>query len=62
MDKLKLYCYQGRRKGALKLKRLGESVECTSDLTGVHILLVDDILTTGLMAATCQKALKGAGV
>ena len=52
---------QKKRKGALKLKRLGESVECASDLTGLHILLVDDILTTGLTAARCVEALKGRG-
>jgi predicted amidophosphoribosyltransferase len=52
---------QKKRKGVLKLARLGEAVECTSDLTGLHILLVDDILTTGLTAAKCVEALKFAG-
>ncbi len=52
---------QKKRRGVLKLKRLGEDVECTSDLTGLHVLLVDDILTTGLTAARCVEALKKAG-
>jgi predicted amidophosphoribosyltransferase len=44
----------------MKLARLGESVECTSDLTGLRVLLIDDILTTGLTAARCMEALKDA--
>lgn len=52
---------QKKRKGAMKLARLGEVVECTSDLTGLHILLIDDILTTGLTASKCVEALKFAG-
>jgi predicted amidophosphoribosyltransferase len=51
---------QKKRKGVMKLARLGESVECTSDLTGLRVLLIDDILTTGLTAARCMEALKDA--
>lgn len=52
---------QKKRKGILKLARLGEAVDCTSDLTGLRILLIDDILTTGLTAARCVESLKFAG-
>lgn len=52
---------QKKRKGVLKLKRLGESVECASDITGLRVLLIDDILTTGLTASKCVEALKFAG-
>jgi len=52
---------QKKRKGILKLKRLGEAVECASDITGLRILLIDDILTTGLTAARCVEALTFAG-
>jgi len=52
---------QKKRKGILKLKRLGEAVECTSDISGLRVLLIDDILTTGLTASRCVEALKGAG-
>jgi predicted amidophosphoribosyltransferase len=52
---------QKKRKGGLKLKRLGEFVECASDLTDLRILLIDDILTTGLTASRCVEALKFAG-
>ena len=52
---------QKKRKGVLKLKRIAEAVECTSDITGLRVLLVDDILTTGLTAARCVESLKGRG-
>lgn len=52
---------QKKRIGKMKLKRLGESVECASDMTGLRILLIDDILTTGLTASKCVEALKFAG-
>jgi predicted amidophosphoribosyltransferase len=52
---------QKKRRGVLKLKRLGEVVECTSDLTGLRVLLIDDILTTGLTASKCVEALTFAG-
>jgi predicted amidophosphoribosyltransferase len=52
---------QKKRIGHMKLKRLGEAVECTSDMTDLRVLLIDDILTTGLTVAACQKALKAAG-
>ncbi len=52
---------QKKRVGQMKLKRLGEAVECTSDLTGLHVLLIDDILTTGLTASKCVEAMKRAG-
>ena len=52
---------QKKRVGRMKLKRLGETVECNSDLTGLRILLIDDILTTGLTASKCVEALKFAG-
>ena len=52
---------QKKRAGRMKLKRLGEVIECTSDMTGLRVLLIDDILTTGLTAARCVEALKGRG-
>ena len=52
---------QKKRRGVMKLARLGEAVECTSDLTELRILLIDDILTTGLTASKCIEALKFAG-
>jgi competence protein ComFC len=52
---------QKKRRGVMKLARLGEAVECTSDLTDLRILLIDDILTTGLTASKCVEALKFAG-
>jgi predicted amidophosphoribosyltransferase len=52
---------QKKRIGQMKLKRLGEALECTSDLTDLRILLIDDILTTGLTASKCVEALKFAG-
>jgi adenine/guanine phosphoribosyltransferase-like PRPP-binding protein len=52
---------QKKRRGVLKLKRLGEFVECTSDLTDLRVLLIDDILTTGLTASKCVEALTFAG-
>jgi competence protein ComFC len=52
---------QKKRVGHMKLKRLGEAVECTSDLTDLRVLLVDDILTTGLTASKSVEALKDAG-
>ena len=52
---------QKKRKGVLKLKRLGEAVECNSDLTGLNVLLIDDILTTGLTASKCVESLTFAG-
>ena len=52
---------QKKRVGRMKLQRLGEVIECTSDITGLRVLLVDDILTTGLTAARCVEALTFAG-
>ena len=52
---------QGKRRGALKLKRLGEAVLCKSDLSGLRVLLIDDLLTTGITASQCTVALKDAG-
>jgi predicted amidophosphoribosyltransferase len=52
---------QKKRIGQMKLRRLSEAVDCHSDLTGLHILLVDDIITTGLTASKCVEALKFAG-
>jgi predicted amidophosphoribosyltransferase len=52
---------QKNRKGVLKLARLGEAVECTSDMTDLRVLLIDDILTTGLTTSRCIEALKFAG-
>ena len=52
---------QKKRIGHMKLRRLSEAVDCHSDLTGLHILLVDDIITTGLTASKCVEALKFAG-
>lgn len=52
---------QKKRVGRMKLARLGEGVVCDSDLTGLNILLVDDILTTGITISKCQEALKFAG-
>jgi predicted amidophosphoribosyltransferase len=45
----------------MKLKRLGEAVECRSDISGLRVLLIDDILTTGLTASKCVEALTFAG-
>ena len=52
---------QKKRIGKMKLKRLGESVDCTSDLSGLHILLIDDICTTGITLSKCQESLFFAG-
>ena len=52
---------QKKRIGQMKLKRLGEAVECTSDLTDLRVLLIDDILTTGLTASKCVESLTFAG-
>jgi orotate phosphoribosyltransferase-like protein len=52
---------QKKRRGVLKLKRLGEFVECRSDISGLRVLLIDDILTTGLTASKSVEALKDAG-
>lgn len=49
---------QKKRVGRMKLARLGESVECASDISGLRVLLVDDILTTGLTSSKCVEALK----
>ena len=34
---------------------------CESDLTGMNVLLVDDLVTTGSTASACASALKRAG-
>lgn len=52
---------QKKRRGVLKLARLGESVLCPSDLTDLRVLLIDDILTTGLTASKCVEGLTFAG-
>jgi predicted amidophosphoribosyltransferase len=52
---------QGKRRGALKLKRFDEPALCNHDMTGLRVLLIDDLLTTGLTAYQCIKALKSAG-
>jgi len=52
---------QKKRVGRMKLARLYEAVECTSDLSGLDILLLDDICTTGITLSKCQEALKFAG-
>ena len=52
---------QKKRVGQMKLKRLGESVECNSDLTDLRVLLLDDIITTGITLSKCQEALFQAG-
>ena len=52
---------QGARQGWRKLKRLHEVVECKLELAGLRVLLVDDLLTTGLTAAVCQEGLLAAG-
>lgn len=53
---------QGARPGALKLRRLGESIAIKPGrlqaVKGSRILLVDDLLTTGLTAQKCCEAVR----
>jgi len=39
-------------------KNVQGAFECRSDLTGKHILLVDDVMTTGASADECARTLK----
>lgn len=44
-----------------RLKNLDGAFRTTQDVTGLRILLVDDVLTSGQTARECAKALKAAG-
>ena len=52
---------QARLNREKRLENLSGVIHCAKDLTGRHILLVDDVRTTGATAAACAKALRAAG-
>ncbi len=44
-----------------RMKNVKRLFECTGDMTGKRVLLVDDVVTTGSTVSNCAKALKEKG-
>ncbi len=44
-----------------RAENLRGSVSCGADVSGMTVLLIDDVLTTGATADECTRALKAAG-
>lgn len=52
---------QARLKREARLKNLTDVISCPQQMTGKHVLLIDDVRTTGATAAACARALLNAG-
>lgn len=47
--------------GEQRIKNVREAFRVTADVTGLRLLLVDDVITTGATACECARSLKEAG-
>ena len=47
--------------GRDRLSNLADAFSCSKDMSGKHVILLDDIFTTGATVLQCGRVLKAAG-